>query len=192
MPRVVRRSFIFRITGFHLYSILKNRQPIPRPKCCRCCSELGTADAAALRSCRCREAASCWCRGVAKSGTAVCGKAVLRCCGTSVLLWSIVGLWRLAGIRSASRADSVQASPAASGPAINGHQSRQLRRRQRFSGRKFRRPSVSGGSASKLGGLSLIAELLNQAVEAPGQSPPPSKTRGQDPANRNTIGRQGY
>ncbi len=46
--------------------------------------------------------------------------------------------------------------------------------------------------SQKLGGVSLIRRAPDHAVEAPGQSPPQSKTRGQDPAFRTTIGRQGY
>jgi len=95
------------------------------------------------------------------------GAAVWRTFGAAVV--DLVGLWRLADIRAASRADSVQAGPTASGPAICGHQSRRLRWRRRFRGRKFRGANVCRGSRRKPGAMSLVARLARAGFEGRGR-----------------------
>ncbi len=82
--------------------------------------------------------------------------AMWRTAGAAELLWRSVALALLTGIRSTSRATPCR-PVLRPGPAIDRHESRRRRWPRRFSGRKFRRPSVFGGSRRKPGALPLMA-----------------------------------
>ncbi len=199
MPRVVRRSFIFRITGFHLYSILKNRQAIPS-------LAQGAAGAAVLpvlpvlRLLRMLRSCGCCCPAVLRRGELPvprcgenCGTAkscpelrnvgaalnsVRRCCLSS----------RCRGgscpIRVPSRGTSVK-------PCSAERASEHCQSNRAAATISTDRRHVRGSTARLCRAYShetwrgiAHRRAPDHAVEAPGQSPPQSKTRGQDPAFR--------